>query len=129
MAFEMKKRGIPVIAITSLEQSGASSPRHGSGKRLFEIADVAIDNCVPPGDALIKIEGIESKTGASSTAAGSAVVHSIVIAALAELVRRGISPPVLPSANLESTASATLRDILRPFSGRIRYLEIETEID
>lgn len=129
MALEMKTLGIPVIAITSLEQSRASSSRHESGKRLFEIADVAIDNCVPPGDALIKIEGIDSPTGASSTAAGSVIIHSIIIEALGELIRRGISPPVLPSANLENTTSDTLRDILRPFAGRIKYLDLETEID
>lgn len=129
MALEMKRRGVPVIAITSLEQSRASTPRHASGKRLFEIADVAIDNCVPPGDALIKIEGIESMTGASSTVAGSAIIHSIVIEALYELAARGLAGSVLPSANMENTTADTLRDILRPFEGRIRYLDLETEID
>ena len=129
MALEMNGRGVPVIAITSLEQSRSSTPRHASGKRLFEIADVAIDNCVPPGDALVTIEGSESITGASSTVAGSAIIHSIIIEALAELARRGVNPPVLPSANLENTSAATLRDILRPFAGRIKYLDIDTEID
>lgn len=129
MALEMKKRDIPVIAITSLEQSKASSSRHASAKRLFEIADVVIDNCVPTGDALIKIGGTDSATGASSTVAGSAIIHSIVIEALRELVKSGIQPPVLPSANLEDTDSEMLRDILRPFAGRIRYLDIETVID
>lgn len=129
MALEMKTRSIPVIAITSLEQSRASTPRHVSGKRLFEIADIAIDNCVPPGDALISIEGIASMTGASSTVAGSAIIHSIVIEALGRLSARGISPPVLPSANLENTKTDTLKEILRPFAGRIRYLDLETDID
>src|SRR5688572_30357462 len=44
MALEMKDRGASVIAITSLEQSKASTPRRSSGKRLFEIANVVIDN-------------------------------------------------------------------------------------
>lgn len=129
MALEMRGRELPVIGITSIEQSKASTSRHASGKRLFEIADVVIDNCVPPGDALIKIKGIESMTGASSTVAGSAIIHSVMIEALSELARRGISPPVLPSANMENTTADSLRDILRPFEGRIRYLDMETEID
>ncbi|HVF30257.1 MAG TPA: sugar isomerase domain-containing protein, partial [Pyrinomonadaceae bacterium] len=129
MALEMKNRGVPVIAITSLEQSRGSSPRHESGKRLFEIADVAIDNCVPPGDALVGIDGSNSMTGASSTVAGSAIIHSIVISALCELAKRGVRPSVLPSANLEGTSSETLRDILRPYADRIKYLDIETELD
>lgn len=129
MALEMKDRGASVIAITSLEQSRASTPRHSSGKRLFEIADVVIDNCVPPGDALMQIERSESRTGASSTVSGSAIIHSIIIEALSELARRGVSPPVLRSANLENTTAETLRDILRPFAGRIKYLDLDTEID
>ena len=129
MALEMKHLGIPVIAITSLEQSRASISRHVSGKRLFEIADVTIDNCVPPGDALITIRRMDSATGASSTVAGSAIIHSIVIEAINGLYTRGITPPVLPSANLESTKPDALKEILRPYAGRIRYLDIETEID
>lgn len=129
MALEMKSRGASVIAITSITQSSASSPRHHSGKRLFEIADIAIDNCVPPGDALVQIEGNVNPTGASSTAAGSAVIHSIIIEALADLARRGVTPPVLPSANLENTSTDSIRDALRPYAGRIKYIDIETEID
>jgi len=129
MALEMKNRGVSVIAITSLEQSRGSTPRHSSGKRLFEIADVVIDNCVPPGDALIHIDGIDSMTGASSTVAGSAIIHSIIIEALSELTGRGVSPAVLPSANLENTSADTLKNILRPFAGRIKYLDLDTEID
>jgi len=129
MAIEMKNRHVPVIAITSIEQSNRTPSRHESGMRLFELADIAIDNCVPPGDALLQIDGLDSATGASSTVAGAAILHSIIIEALSELVARGISPPILPSANLEGTQASTLRDILRPFADRIRYLDPETDID
>lgn len=129
MALEMKDRGVSVIAITSVEQSRSSTPRHISGKRLFEIADVAIDNCVPPGDALVQIEGSVFPTGASSTVAGSAIIHSMIVEALVDLAERGITPPVLPSANLENTTSNTIKDALRPYAGRIRYIDIETELD
>jgi uncharacterized phosphosugar-binding protein len=85
MALEMKNRGVRVIAITNLEQSRASTSRHTSGKKLYELADVAIDNCVPMGDALISFDGLDSRTGASSTVAGAAIVHSIIIEAVGEL--------------------------------------------
>ena len=52
MALEMQDLGMKVIAITNLEQSRASTPRHHSGKRLYEVVDVVIDNCVPSGDAV-----------------------------------------------------------------------------
>jgi len=35
--------------------------------------------------------------------------------------------PVLPSANIEGTTADTLRDVLRGYQGRIRYLDLETE--
>jgi uncharacterized phosphosugar-binding protein len=129
MAVEMQNRGVPVVAITSVEQSSSSRSRHPSGKRLFEIADVVVDNCVPSGDALLKIDGIESMTGASSTVAGSAIIHSIVIDALSELADRGVSPSVLPSANVGDAVADALRNILGPFASRIRYLDVDTEID
>ncbi|MGH9903871.1 MAG: sugar isomerase domain-containing protein, partial [Pyrinomonadaceae bacterium] len=49
MALGMKARGAGVIAITNLRQSRASAPRHPGGKRLYELADVVVDNCVPVG--------------------------------------------------------------------------------
>lgn len=129
MALEMKKRGVKVIAITSLEQSRSSESRHESGKKLFEIADVSIDNCVPSGDALILFDGLASRTGASSTVAGSAIIHSIIIEALSELLQQGKKPSVLPSANVEGTTGDTLREVLSRYQSRIRYLDLETEID
>ena len=121
MALEMKARGVRVIAITNLEQSRASSPRHSSGKRLYEVADVAVDNCVPAGDALLELPGLNSRIGPSSTVAGAAVINSIIIEAVAELLRRGEAVPVLPSANVEGVTEATLEEILGRYKGRIKY--------
>ena len=129
MALEMKSRDVFLIAITSIEQSRNSEPRHTSGKRLFEIADVAIDNCVPSGDALMSLLGLSSKIAPSSTVAGAAIVHSVMLEAVSELLKRGITPPVLESANLDGTTAETLRNALRGYQERIRYLDLGTEIE
>jgi len=125
MALEMKARGVRVIAITSLDQSLASPARHSSGKRLYELADVTIDNCVPMGDALLSLPGMDSKIGPSSTVAGAAIINSIIVEALDELLRRGERVPVLPSANVEGVSEETLRNILGPYKGRIKYLDMD----
>jgi uncharacterized phosphosugar-binding protein len=125
MALEMKARGIKVIAITNLTQSKAAAARHDSGKRLFELADVVIDNCVPVGDAVLELEGLELRIGPSSTVAGAAVINSIVIEAVAELLKRGERVPILPSANIEGVTAETLNDMLRRYSARIRYLDVD----
>lgn len=125
MALEMKALGVKVIAITNLEQSRASTARHTSGKRLFELADVTIDNCVPTGDALLTLPRMDSKIGPASTVAGAAIINSIIIAAVSELLQRNEPVPVLPSANIEGVSEEILRNILGPYKGRIRYLDLE----
>jgi uncharacterized phosphosugar-binding protein len=125
MALEMKAHDIKVIAITSVQQSRQSMPLHKSGKRLFEIADVTIDNCVPPGDALLSLPGLVSRIGPSSTVAGAAIINSIMIEAVAETLRRGKQVPVLPSANIDGVTEETLIELLRHYRGRIRYLDLD----
>ena len=129
MALEMKARGVRVIAITNIEQSRASAPRHSSGKRLYEVADVAIDNCVPAGDALLELPGLDSRIGPSSTVAGAAVINSIIIEAVAELLRRGEAVPVLPSANVEGVTEDALEEILGRYRGRIKYFDVAGPAD
>ena len=124
MALEMKARGVKVIAITNLEQSRSSTSRHSSGKKLYELADISIDNCVPAGDALLTLRGLASPIGPSSTVAGAAIINSIIIEAVAELLRHGEEVPVLPSANIEGVSEETLRLILNRYKGRIRYLDV-----
>lgn len=124
MALEMRARGVRVIAITNVEQSRASDPLHPSGRRLYELADVAIDNCVPPGDALLELPGLNARIGPSSTVAGAAIINSVIIEGVAELLRRGESAPILPSANLEGVTEEALEDILGRYRGRIRYVDV-----
>lgn len=127
MALEMRARGVPVIAITNLQQSQPAASRHSSGRRLFELADIVIDNCIPAGDALLALANLNTRTGASSTVAGAAIINSIVIEAISELLRRGEPAAVLPSANVEGSTADTLREILSRYRGRVRYLDLETE--
>ena len=53
MAIGARRRGLPVVAVTSLAQSDAGTPTHSSGTRLHDHADVVIDLCTPPADALV----------------------------------------------------------------------------
>jgi hypothetical protein len=43
-------------------------------------------------------------------------------------LRRGERVPVLPSANVEGVSEETLRNILRPYKGRIKYLDLDEVI-
>lgn len=121
VAIESKKRGAKVIALTSLAHSNAVTSRHPSGKRLFEIADIVVDNCCEPGDAVIEIEGAPGRVGATSSVACTFIINSILVEAVENLVKMGITPPILISANLDG--SDEHNDRLRAkYRGRIRGL-------
>lgn len=100
IAMEAKKRGAKVIALTNVTYSMAVTSRHSSGKRLFEVCDLVLDNHGEPGDACVSIEGLEQKVSPTSTVVGAAMLNSIAAAVVKELVERGVAnPPVFYSAN------------------------------
>ena len=101
MALEAKQRGAKVIAITNMKHSSATSSRHSSGKKLYEVADVVIDNCGAFGDAAVQLDGLPEKIGATSTVVGAALINGIVIEAVEKMIADGIVPPVFMSANLD----------------------------
>jgi uncharacterized phosphosugar-binding protein len=101
MALESKKIGANVIAITSLKHSTMVSSRHKSGKKLYEIADVTIDNCAEKGDAVFEIEGIDTPTGPTSSITGTAIVQALIATTLQILAKKGIKPPVFISSNVD----------------------------
>ena len=89
-----------MVAITSLEHSQQSASRHTSGKRLFEIAEVAIDNGAPPGDAAVTYDGVGMKVAPVSLIAGAYIMNSIVCKVVELYLAKGLKPPVYLSANV-----------------------------
>ncbi|MBQ9545223.1 MAG: SIS domain-containing protein [Clostridia bacterium] len=98
-ALEMKARGVKTVAVTNLAHSRASASRHDSGKRLFEICDIVIDNGGCVGDAALDIGG--SVCGATSTVIGAAIVQMIACGTVDELIQRGVEPEVFKSSNVD----------------------------
>ena len=65
MALAAKEHGHGVIAVTSLEHTARVTPKHPSGERLSEVADVVIDNLAPYGDTTLTLDGGTSASGRS----------------------------------------------------------------
>ena len=101
MAEEAKKIGMKVIALTSLDFSQQVSSRHSGGKKLYQIADIVIDNCGEVGDAAMEIEGIAAKFSPTSTAIGTAILQSLIAQVISNLTEAGIEPPIWVSSNLD----------------------------
>jgi uncharacterized phosphosugar-binding protein len=100
VALAGKEMGAKTIALTSIEHSKATSSRHSSGKRLFELTDLYIDTHVPTGDASLEVPGLLQKTGPLSTIAGTVIMNAIVAETIGKIVEKGETPPVRISRNL-----------------------------
>ncbi|MFN2147274.1 MAG: sugar isomerase domain-containing protein [Anaerolineales bacterium] len=99
----VKARGLKLIVVTSLEHSRSVESRHSSGKRLFEFGDIVLDTGTPMGDAAIEFEGMPMKAGALSTVLGAAIMNAVMVEAIQYLLDKGVTPPVLISANLDGS--------------------------
>jgi uncharacterized phosphosugar-binding protein len=98
IAMGAKARGLPVVAVTSVAQSLAVEPTHSTGTRLLDHADVVLDLCTPPGDAMVVLEGLATPVGPGSTIAAVALANEIKVQTAALLLERDALPPVLASA-------------------------------
>lgn len=100
MALEAKKKGLTVVSVSSHQNHKQAKPTHSSGKDLADASDIAIDNCVPPEDALVPVEGIKERFAAGSTVAVVSIAMSLVAETGARLVKAGAKPPTFVSPNV-----------------------------
>src|SRR6266487_5754460 len=73
VALRAKELGMTLVVAGSAGAFAEAKPRHSSGKKVFELADVLIDTCVPAGDAVVPVAGHLDKVGPVSTMAFVAV--------------------------------------------------------
>ncbi len=100
-ALRCREKGAKVIALTSMSYSQGVTSRHPSGKRLFEAADLVLDNCGCPGDGSLNIDGVPEKVGPTSTAVGAAMLNAMMCRAVELVAAAGGVVPVFMSANVD----------------------------
>ncbi len=101
MAMEAKEKGIATAAITNMTYSNGVSSRHKSGKKLYEVCDIVIDNCGDFEDSSMLLPGMKQKIGPTSSVIGCTIANMIVIRTVEYLIEKGIEPPVFRSANVD----------------------------
>lgn len=119
VALESKKRGLSVIAVTSMDNYRKREATHSSGRKLADCADVVIDNCCPAEDALVKVADWKAPVAASSTVATVTIAMALVAQVADDLAKRGVHPPVFVSPNVPG--------IPKDNNGRV-YLEYERSL-
>lgn len=125
MALKARERGMPVIAVTSVAHANATVSRHKSGKKLKDIADVVIDNCTPPGDAVVKLDGLKYNVSPTSTVAAATIVNALKARTAELMLHKGVEPVVLTSphfADRPEEAEEQLKRVYAEFKRRKKMI-------
>lgn len=117
MAIIAKNKGNKIIVVTSLEHTTSQPSRHPSGKKLYELADVVIDNCCPQGDALLET-GKKEKVCSVSSIAGVFIAQSINAQCVEILNEKELEVPLLLNEKCEEDIEFNLK-IKKRYGGRI----------
>lgn len=107
MAAGFQKRGLKVVVIISRRHSEASRSRHPQGKKLQDFADLVLDTGAPVGDAMVKVEGLDTPVSPGSTIGGCLLVNSIKAEIAARLTKAGHPPKVLAAGATVGSERAT----------------------
>jgi uncharacterized phosphosugar-binding protein len=121
MAMRAREAGLQVLAVCSMAYSKVAELKAGVPARLYEIADLTLDNLGTPGDAEVEVDGTGLKMGPTSTVIGAALLNSVFVEAACALAAEGTEPPVYRSGNMPGATDHN-RQLIERFEGRIRHL-------
>ncbi len=117
MAATATKNSVKNIAVVS----SAYFEDKSEGKKLYECADMFIDNCVPHGDAVMDISGTDVKMGSVSTAASSFILQSVLLEGAEIAAKNGARLPIYKSGNIEGGAEYN-KALIKEYLPRIKHL-------
>lgn len=120
MVRKAKDRGLTVIALTSKAYSTAVVSHDSSGLRVYELADLVLDNMAPAGDASMTINGLPAPIGPVSSVTGTAILHALMSRVAERWVELGMTPPVYMSGNLDSGMDFN-REMMEKYHDAIPY--------
>lgn len=122
LALAARVRGGSVVAVTSMTNARTHRPTHSSGKHLADVADVAIDNCTPPEDALVSVQGWQHPVAAASTVAFVAIAQALVASTAQQLAARGVRKRVFVSPNVQGVEPGNNEKVFEEYEAWIRSL-------
>jgi len=102
-----RARGVKVVAIISRRHSESSKSQRADGRKLQDFADLVLDTGAPVGDAMVRVDGLDTPVAPGSTVGGCLLVNSIKAEVAARLARAGQPPNVLTAGALVGSQRAT----------------------
>jgi uncharacterized phosphosugar-binding protein len=115
IALEARNKGLTVVTVSSHQNARVARATHSSGKKLSDLAHIAIDNCVPPEDALVDVGQVE-RVAAGSTVAAVSIAMSLVAETGACLALKGAVPPTFVSPNVPGVSAGHMDRVYQAFT-------------
>ncbi len=97
MAEGFKKLDMKVVGIISKSHSEASTSKDPRGVKLSDFCDIVLDTGAPVGDAMVKIENLDTPVAPGSTVGGCLLINSLKAETADLLTKGGMPPKVLSS--------------------------------
>jgi uncharacterized phosphosugar-binding protein len=97
MAELFQKKGIKTVGIISTKHSKASTSKRKDEKKLQDFCDIVLDSGAPVGDAMVKIDNLDTPVAPGSTV-GSCMLINCIKAELANLLTEAGHPPKVLTA-------------------------------
>ena len=107
MAEEFQRRGVRVVSIISRAHSEASTSRRPDGRKLQDFSDLVLDTGAPVGDAMVRIDGLDTPVAPGSTVGGCLLVNCLKAEIAQRLTEAGHPPRVLTAGVLIGADRAT----------------------
>jgi uncharacterized phosphosugar-binding protein len=107
MAEILKMKGMKIVGINTKLHSEASISKRKDGKKLQDFCDIVLDSGAPLGDAMIKVENLETPVAPGSTIGSCMLINSIKAEVANLLTLAGCPPKVLTAGAVIGTEKAT----------------------
>ncbi|MBE6083100.1 MAG: SIS domain-containing protein [Tissierellaceae bacterium] len=114
----VKQKGNKIIVVTSLDVSKTMTSRHSSRKKLYEFADVILDNKGVEGDAAVSLPGMPNKICGTSSVTAAILLNATILESVEIMLSRGYVPPVYLSANIDGGPEHNL-NLLEKYADRL----------
>lgn len=118
-----KRDGLFVIAVTSMENHTTRAATHSTKQKIADVADLVIDNCVSPEDAVVPIEGVTGKVGGTSTVSVVLLIQSLVAETAAILSKQGYYVKPFASPNVQGISKTHNDEVNIEFRARVRQTD------
>lgn len=98
MAELLQRRQVKVVAIITRAHAEKNNSKRSDGKKLQDFADLVLDTGAPVGDAMVRVEGLDTPVSPGSSVGGIMIINAIKAEVARLLTANGQAPTVLTSA-------------------------------